>query len=387
MRLLTNLGTSLATLLLSASAVAATPEASETTASSMLTLTVQPSNKDGATWSMSVKNTGDAPVRIVADPRLLVLELTPPPPPESETANAKKKKPSKPVVLRCELPKDTRPANDEERELVLPPKRSWSAHIDPRFYCFGARERALLDAHAPGTVVKPAFGWPSATTKPASKKTKLTPPFVAAPIKTSDPFTAVKVVEGASFTFDEPSTTPETKSPEGTAPTDTKGTANKTEATEGDPLRSAPSLTLSMPSSMDASVGKNLSTTVTLKNTGDRAATTYFRSNMIGFVVEGPHASTTCDVQRSVDAPLREMFTTLKPKGSTSVSMLITAACDPEIFAEAGTYRVYPVLDATQASGQPIGLRTVDEKIVGTKPMLLRVRHPQRPDTTTPTLD
>ncbi len=103
------------------------------------------------TWKMRVENTGDVPVRLVADARLLTLELTPAP--KDGAAAAKKKKP-KPVV--CALPADMRPIGDVDRALVLAPKRSYTESIDPRLYCFGAKASEVL---APGTKIVAHLGW------------------------------------------------------------------------------------------------------------------------------------------------------------------------------------------------------------------------------------
>jgi hypothetical protein len=85
---------------------------------------------------------------------LLVLEVTPPAGFVDEVAVAKakavRKKVEPPKPLRCELPADARPSNDEGHDLVVPAKRSWSATFDPSFYCFGARERAMLVSGLPG---------------------------------------------------------------------------------------------------------------------------------------------------------------------------------------------------------------------------------------------
>jgi hypothetical protein len=92
-------------------------------------------------WTVHVANTGDIPVRLVADARLLTLELTP--------RGARK-------PLRCQLPADMRPADDTERTLVLPPKRSYSESFEPRLYCFGERELEALEAT---TIVVARLGW------------------------------------------------------------------------------------------------------------------------------------------------------------------------------------------------------------------------------------
>ena len=92
-------------------------------------------------WTMRLTNQGDVPVSVAADARLLTLEVT-------------ERSGHKPV--RCELPADMRPADEAERALVLPPKRSYVESFEPRLYCFGVHETPALTPGA--TVVRRPLG-------------------------------------------------------------------------------------------------------------------------------------------------------------------------------------------------------------------------------------
>lgn len=324
--------------ILAAIALFAAPKAAEapTLPAPPLVLTVAP-GAAGAPWKIKIENTGEVPIRIVADPRLLELEVTPP---------GDKAKP-----VRCTLPDDARPATDEGRELVVPGKRSWSANVDPIFLCFGTKERAALAA---GASVKASFGWRSNAKKPA-------PPFAAAPVGAAiGVFAPAKAIESAPLSL-----TDAVPAVPGGATASSDGTKE---------------LSLSMPESLDVGRGGEIQTTITAANEGDRSMTLLFRPEVVAFRVTGPGGSITCGHPRAVAAPIKELFSTIPAKGRASQALLITAVCPADTFDDPGVYRVFPIIDTSGASGRPIGLRTWDGKAEGTKPMLLRVRtqrHPQ----------
>lgn len=339
-----------------------------------LTFGVSPSSDDGETWKLKIENTGDVPVRLVADPSLLVLELSPP------STSAKRA-----AEIVCALPADARASNDSSAVLVVQPRRSWSIAFDPTFYCFGKRERAAL---VKGTIVKPRFGWlPAKTTKAQAAKAQGAP-FVAGP--TSDGagrMAQAKTLEGRPFVLGETEssesrTKADAPKDAGAKPTDVAAPEGPT-SKPSEPTRAPLSLTL--PATLDASFGKDLSTTVTLANDGDASVTTFFRSTAIGFRVQGPGGTTTvCGATRTVASPIRELFTTLKPRGRTALSVLFTTVCPPDAFARPGIYRVFSVLDTTQASGRSIGVRSWDGKVESATPLVVRVRGTKDPSSIPP---
>jgi hypothetical protein len=336
-----------------------------------LTLSVTPA-AGGGPWTLKVENTGDVPVRIAADPRLLVLEVTPPAGFVDEAAAAKAKasrrKPEVPKTLRCELPADTRPSSDDGHELVVPAKRSWSQPFDPLFYCFGARERAML---VTGATVKAHFGWPvpqpKPTTRGRTKPATLAAPFVATPVGAAIGKVApAKELEAAPFTLVENAngaTTPSPASPSG--------------------------LSIALPTARDVYRGAEIATTVTVTNDGDKAVYLLFRPETLLLTVAGPSGSVSCDTTRPVDAPIRELYPRLGPGSRTSLTLLLDTMCPADTFDTPGIYRVTPGLDTTNASARSIGLKSWDGTATGASPMLLRVRAPRRPAATTtrPALD
>lgn len=370
---------SLGTLILASSLVVVTTttgaraEESEALPPPPLSLSVTPGT-GGGPWKVRIENTGELPVRIAADARLLVLEVTPSPGFVDPTA-AKAKRPAapkksdEPAVLRCVLPDDARPQVDEGRELVVPGKRSWSATFDPALYCFGARERAALTS---GASVKARFGWlappPKASAKLSSKPTTPAPPFVAAPVGAAvGKVTSVKALEAAPFTLaDNVGSPPALPAPSGSE-----------------------TFAVTMADTLDVARGNEVATVVTIANQTDKPVTLLFRPEMLRFSVAGPAGSVACGSQRVVGSPLRELYSTVGVKGRASTSLLLTAVCPRDTFDGSGIYRVTPVLDTSGASGRAVGLKTFDGTITGSAPLLLRVRSPRRaPNSTTrPSLD
>lgn len=366
----------LTTSVVSAGAPAKTADPAPVLPPPQVKLEVTP-DTNGKPWRLRIENTGEGPVRIPADPRLLVLELTPPA--SAEPAPKAKKAAAAPATLRCILPSDARPSTDEGSELVVPTKRAWSASFDPLFYCFGARERAALVA---GTSVKARFGWPAPKPLPGAKSGTArapTPPFAVVPVGAAVGKSApAKELEAAAFTLTEAVTAPKD---------DDKTKTAKGESDAGSEEGAAVTVTLSTPEALDAANGRELGTTVTLTNGAERPITLLYRPDMLQFDVRGPGGSASCGAPRSVAAPIRELFTTVPAKGKASVPVLFTSTCPSGTFDEPGIYRVTPRLDTTEASGRPIGLSTWDGKAAAA-PLLVRVRSLRKPALpATPKLD
>jgi len=373
---------SLGTIVLASSLVVVTTttgaRAEEESASPLpappLTLSVQPGTSGGP-WKLRIENPGDVPVRIAADARLLVLEVTPPPGfVDPAAAKAKRavttpKKSDEPAIVRCALPEDARPHADEGNELVVPGKRSWSATFDPFLYCFSARERAVLVS---GATVKARFGWapppPKPNVKPSTKVVAPAPPFVAAPVGAAiGRIAPARVLDAAPFTLAESVAAPPALPP----------------------ARGSEPFSVTMPDTLDVGRGNEISTVVTIANESDKPISLLFRPEVLRFNVAGPAGSVACGSQRVVGSPIRELFSTVGVKGRASASVLLTAICPSDTFDVAGIYRVTPVLDTSGASGRPVGLKTFDGTVSGSQPLLLRVRSPRRPTTssTHPALD
>ena len=320
-----------------------------------VSLAVTPGSAGGP-WKLVVTNNGELPVLLAADARIVTLDLIP------QNPSAKV------ATLRCALPDDARPSTDEGRELVVPAKRSWSLSFDPLFYCFGAKERAMLVA---GTTVKARLGWPAPVVAPkTNKKTAAASapaaPFVVSPVGASvGQLAPMKDLEASTFTLTEAITA---------APPPASAAAASAEPTE----TRKPPLAITATEATDVARGVDVPITLTIANESDRAVTTFFRASTLAFTVNGPAGSVSCGNPRVIAEPFRELFTTIGVKAKTSATLLVSALCPAGTFDEPGIYRVLPRLDTRGTSGRNVGLKTWDGEVVAKSPALIRVRTPRK---------
>ncbi len=284
-------------------------------------------------WRLRIENAGSVPVRVMADARLLSLEVT--------AAGAKK-------AVRCTLPDDMRPAQADERALVVPPQRAYVESFDPRVYCFGATEAAAL---APGATVVAHLGWPA-----GPKGRAATGPFAVEPLEgVAPPVAPARELVAPAWTI------------AALAAADTANANANANATE------TPALMLSTREREDAPRAADIGVTVTLVNHGKKPITTLLRTETLAFDVTGPGGIQRCGGTRAVDSPIRELYDTLAPKGHASISLLLKQVCPRRTFELPGIYTVTAVLDTRRASGRPAGLVTFDGVVTATKPTRVRL--------------
>ena len=302
-------------------------------------------------WRLRIENAGAVPVRVMADARLVSLDVKP--------AGAKK-------AVHCALPADMHPEHTDERALVMPPQRAYVESFDPRLYCFGTAAAAL----APGATVTAHLGWPA----PARGR-KATAPFEVEPLPGVVPeVAAARELVAPPWTIaatagDAPATRA------GPSPEPTGAPAPAVPEEDG-----AASLELASDAHADAGLPGELSVTVTLKNRGARAITTLVRVETLSFEVIPPEGGAVrCGSPRAVDSPIRELYVTLPPRGTTQTSVLLSQLCPDRTFDQPGLYLVTPTLDTRRASGRPIGLTTFDGLVAGTRPTRVRLRHVRSP--------
>ncbi|HEX8794794.1 MAG TPA: hypothetical protein VF765_27800 [Polyangiaceae bacterium] len=297
-------------------------------------------------WTMHVVNDGDIPVRLVADARMLALEVTP--------RGARK-------PVRCQLPADMRPADDSERAVVLPPKRSYSESFEPRLYCFGERE---LDALTATSIVVARLGWP--------ERAGAHGPYAVSGIEGVEPEVApLAAIESPPVSLpDEPTPMPADEAAR--APDDP------------DPVH----LSLRASRAVDAESPENLGVTVTVHNDGRRAVRLRFRPETLGFEVTSNSGVQRCGWPTSPSAPAREYFTTLAAGASESLTVLLGDYCGRAPFDSSGLVVVRPDLDTRRAGGGAIGLKTFDGVVIASTPTVVRLhRGNARPRSERPRLD
>jgi hypothetical protein len=301
-----------------------------------LKLTIETSTTRGP-WRMRVENAGDVPVRIVADARLLTLEVSP------RSARAS---------TRCELPGDMRPSDDLERTLVVPPGRSYAESFEPRLYCFGKK----LDVLAPGAVLVAHLGW-------------------AGGKKGESPF-EVSAIEGVT-----PEVAPlkSIDAPPVALPDEPSVSMVEPAGAESDWSSDTPRLSIQGPPSLDSFAPGELEVPVTLRNEGARSAVVRFRPEVVGFDVVGPAGVEHCMWPTMPAAAMRELFSTLPTKGSETLNLMLQSYCTKQGLDQSGLLVVRPRLDTRNASGEAVGLQSFDGEVIAMTPTLVRLHRGAKP--------
>jgi hypothetical protein len=288
-------------------------------------------------WTLRVVNDGKVPVRIVADARLLALDVTP------RSARAS---------TRCELPADMRPSDDLDRTLVVPAGRSYAESFEPRLYCFGSK----LDVLTPGAVVVAHLGWT------AGRKSE--PPF------------EVSAIEGV-----EPELGPlkSVDAPPVALPDELSVWMAATTPPDPDVESDAPRLSVRGPASIDADSPNDIEIPITLRNEGARPAVVRFRPEVVGFDVVGPAGVEHCAWPMVPAAAMREMFTTVPPKGTETLNVTLGSYCTRQALDEAGLIVARPRIDMRNASGAAVGVRSFDGEVIALTPTVVRLHRGAKP--------
>jgi hypothetical protein len=295
-------------------------------------------------WKMRVENTGEIPVRLTADARLITLDVTPPP----------KDGKARPTV-HCALPPDMRATDDVERALVLPGKRAYAEVFDPRLYCFEARQAEAL---VPGAVVTARLGWSARPVSAESRK----PPFEVSPLDGVEPVVlAVKELSTLPWVLPEPPTPPAADATAAVMPS----------RAPADPFPER--LTLEITPRVDAERPFEIPVTVTVTNEGSRPTSLLFRPETVSFDVLGPGGAEHCTWPVQVSAPARDALTTLAPKAKASVTVLLTSVCSGKTFDEPGLFVFRPRLDTRDTLGEGVGGRAFIGEVIGRSTTLLRL--------------
>jgi hypothetical protein len=264
-------------------------------------------------------------VRVVADARLLDLDVTP--------RGAQR-------AVHCELPPDMRPEDAAERLLVLPPKRAYVEPFEPRLYCFSGK---ALDALGPASIVVAHLGWLGKN----SGEWELTP------------------IDGIS-----PGIEPRKHlDAPPIALHDERFSLGVNPPTGSD---SAP-LTLEAPQSLDVDSPDEIAVPVTLHNSGSRAALVRFRPDTLGFEVLSPSGRTLCAWPTLPAAPTPELFTRLPPGGRVQMTFAMAAFCGGDSLDRQGLLVARPWLDTRAAGGQSIGLTAYSGRVSASAATFVRL--------------
>ena len=294
-------------------------------------------------WTMRVTNHGEVPVRLAADARLLILEVTP-------------RGEARPT--RCELPADMRPGDDLDRGLVLPPGRSYAEPFEPRLYCFGERALQRLTAQA---IVVARLGWASSTGGEGRQ--------AVSPIDGVEP-----LVAPLPSIASPPIALPDELSAEPAPQTPSAGIA------QGARLR------ISGAAAVDAETVTSAAVTVTLHNDGSRPVRVRFAPETLAFDLTSQSGTEHCPWPTPVGAATRELFDTLPAHGDASLQVMLGDYCGARGFERPGLLVVRPEIDTRHASGADLGLQTFDGEVIATTPTAVRLHRgsgkpspPERP--------
>ena len=225
---------------------------------------------------------------------------------------------------------------------MLPPGGTYVEEFDPRLYCFGPHDAALL---VPYSHVVARLGWAGHGT---------TPPFVIDETFGGEHRSGLKeLVSESILTPDElPSPT-----------------------TDDHPQR----LLVTAPARIAAETGRSLSLDVTVENTTSRPVTLLLRPETLAFEVASPKGVYACSWGRAPGSVIAEVLTTIAPHGKATTSVLLGTLCPDATFAKAGLFTVTPRLDTRKTSGRGIGVETFDGTVRALSPTLIRVRRPRAP--------
>ncbi len=331
-------------------------------------------------WIIAVSNEGPTPAVLVADTRLLWLEV--------QVPGSKK-------ISNCRLPVDLLPKDAEPRlNIRLVPGESVAQLIDPRLYCFASGEQKTL---VPGARVVPHLGWPELPNKANWEKGKKVtapvpqpPPFVAhhadvdiesavqaraAAIKVTK---AVRPGKGIVKPSDAALGVPlpvgvdkQLLGPELTLRDTYSQWASAKRKAAGNPEESP--LDLQLVQGSDARTEHNATVELTLRNRSKRRVIVYFRREFVTYEVVGPAGVVTCDPAPDTRAPEREAFVTLAPGASRSFSSRLAEMCPRDTFDMPGLYIVNAKYDATEP-GTQWNLAAFTGSVASDRPANVRIR-------------
>jgi hypothetical protein len=368
-------------------------------------------------WTLRIVNTGDQPIRIAADTRLLTFEL--------DTGDKRGKK------VQCAAPASLRPSSfPTSRELLLGPGQAYVEDFDPRLFCFGDK----IDLLKGGTTVRAHLGWSKAGPKQpfAAQGTDRPEAFAGAHELTAPSI----LLSYASFAPMAPGVGKPAPGEAAAAPSDVGPTAKGTARREDGPQqadsaakrwgekprakdapapgekasgrvgfgydpkalkggddddddnpivdRNAAHVDVYVDRTTDAESSRDAVITIRAVNEGRRDLTTALRGRMLSFGVErlGPDNKATVEYDcRGGDRPHAMPIETTQDLGAgqgTSIPIVLYEICPRETFERPGLYRVRPRID-TSVEGELMKRSPYLGKALAAQAALLRLATGRRP--------
>ncbi len=305
----------------------------------------------GQPWLARLVNRGEQQVRLVADMRLLTLDVTAP---------GKKK------AVTCRLPEAQWPSRPERRLMVdLAPGEGVAQTFDPRLYCFSAAGQDLL---VPGARVTAHFGWTPRAPRTQWKRGKR----VETPSKQVEPFVATQLPLSANSPKAELSTDKQLDTATFALHSSYAAwsSARLPKREEGE----APAaLDLAIVQGSDAGYEHDATVEVSLVNRDKQPQKLYFRRELVSYEVTGPDGIVSCNAAPDNRAPDKQAFITLPHGAKRSYASRLAELCPRGTFSTPGLYLVYARLDATEA-GERHGFEAFTGTVVSEEPGTVRVR-------------
>jgi len=318
----------------------------------------------GSLWRMEVSNQGTAPLRLVADARLLRFEIVPPATVPSVAPKKGAPKPKEPASIICELPSSMR---EDSRTLSLPPGGKYIEAFDPRMFCLGASNKIES-----GATVIARLGWAP------PKQGKLDAPFAVAPVSSGSSvmtLAAAKEIAAAPLVLDSKTLTAVVPIP---------STSASTSASAKPLPKPAPLLEVKGGAAHSAALGNDVSVTIVVSNTSKETRMLYARPQLVSARIRGPHGDVSvCEGPPITPAPIIDFVVTLAPGGSWTATVPLAKLCPQGTLDRAGLYEVTPILNAPPIAKVP---KAVTGKLAATTPQLLRIENGKTPYHDTPPL-
>jgi hypothetical protein len=343
-------------------------------------------------WRLRIENAGPSPVRLIADARLVTMDVTataeeeaaahPSAPDTAPGTKTKKKahaKAPRAVVAHCRLPAEMRPVDeDDARALVVPPGRAYVETFDVRAMCFGAQ----LDAMVPGARVTPHFGWTAKSAKKLHAKAgaavAFSGPEVIGPVDVAVPgapaVDPVAELDAPEVILARPPTLDGVPAHPNEPPEDRNGDGLVDDHPMYDQHHH---LVLTLPKYVDHESRVDIPAPLTLSNQGDRPRAIFYRASRVRFEVLSPAGERSTCGSPPDQTPLPEFYTHLKHGQAAHLSMLVSDVCDVDVFSRAGVYEVVAHVDDSGLSGANQDLSAF-AGVLSSKPMLVRVRRESR---------
>jgi hypothetical protein len=318
-----------------------------------VTLEIEPATT-GPIWTMRVKNTDAAPLRLVTDPRLLRITLPPAP-----STDPKQKKAPKPVV--CAVPSSARPQGDGDAR-ILPSGKTYTQKFDVRTLCFSDEATRALDA---ATRFSAAYGFESKG---------LAAPFVVGPLDPTEtaPTPTFANAKDIAMADRDLGAHAVAAVAQGAAPPPKPAETKDPSSSEGE--LAGPRLTLAQTLRIDADSAEYASITTTLTNESSRSVALAFRPITLVLDVTQPSGRHAICSVAGQTALARDLVTTVGAGRATSLSVMLGRVCADGTFDERGIYSVSARIDTRRTVVPDATPGIFLGEIVSKTPTLVRIR-------------